>query len=117
MAPTIVSRNGKPFLIVGAAGGPRIITAVVQTISNLIDYNMQLQAALDFPRIHQQWQPDKLYLEDGFPIDATIELQRRGHNIAYGGLWSAVTAIQVDAASGLIFGATDSRMDGSAAGY
>lgn len=117
MAPTIVSRNGKPFLIVGAAGGPRIITAVVQTISNLIDYNMQLQAALDFPRVHQQWQPDKLYLEDGFPIDATIELQRRGHNISYGGFWSAVTAIQVDTAAGLIYGATDSRMDGSAAGY
>lgn len=117
MAPTIVSKNGKPVLIVGGAGGPRIITAVVQTISNLIDHNMQLQAALDFPRIHQQWQPDKLYLEDAFPIDATIELQRRGHNIAYGGFWSAVTAIQADSVSGLIFGATDSRMNGSAAGY
>jgi gamma-glutamyltranspeptidase/glutathione hydrolase len=117
MAPTIVSKNNKPILIVGAAGGPRIITAVVQVISNIIDHKMQLQAALDFPRIHEQWQPDKLYLEDAFPIDAAFELQRRSHTIAYGGYWSAVTAIQADSTSGFIFGAADSRMNGSAAGY
>ncbi|MFH1011448.1 MAG: gamma-glutamyltransferase [bacterium] len=117
MAPTIVLKNNKPFLIVGSAGGPRIITTVVQTIVNLVDHRMQLQAALDAPRIHQQWQPDKLYLEDGFSMDAIMELQRRGHNIAYGAYWSAATAIQVDPTTNLIYGATDSRMDGSAAGY
>lgn len=117
MAPTIVVRDNKPFLVVGSPGGPRIITTVLQVIINVIDYNMQLQEAVDFPRVHQQWLPDKLYLERGFPLDAIAELKKRGHTIAYGYLWSGATAILVDMENALIYGATDSRMEGSAAGY
>ena len=65
MTPTIVTRDGKFFMVVGAPGGSRIITAVLQTILNVVDFGMNAQDAVDAPRIHHQWKPDKLYLETG----------------------------------------------------
>ena len=58
MSPTIVSRDGKPFMVIGAAGGSRIITVVVHCILNVIDYGMNIQEAIDAPRFHQQWLPE-----------------------------------------------------------
>jgi gamma-glutamyltranspeptidase/glutathione hydrolase len=63
MTPTIVTRNGKPWMIVGTPGGSRIITAVLQTLLNVIDYDMDLQEAVDAPRIHQQWLPEETFVE------------------------------------------------------
>ena len=63
MAPTIVLRDGRVRMVLGSPGGPRIITAVVQTILNVIDYGMNAQEAVDAPRLHQQWLPDLLYAE------------------------------------------------------
>ena len=65
MSPTIVSKDGKPLLVLGTPGGSRIPTAVVQTIINVIDYGMNLQAAVNAPRFHQQWLPAYTNLEDG----------------------------------------------------
>jgi gamma-glutamyltranspeptidase / glutathione hydrolase len=58
MSPTIITRNGKPVLILGTPGGSRIITAVLQTILNVVDFQMNIQEAVDAPRIHHQWLPD-----------------------------------------------------------
>ena len=63
MSPTIVTRDGKPLLVVGTPGGSRIITAVLQTIRNVLDYGMNVQEAVDAPRIHQQWLPDVTNVE------------------------------------------------------
>ncbi len=117
MAPTIVLQNNKPYLVVGSPGGPRIITTVLQVIVNVVDHNMHLQEAVDFPRMHHQWMPDRLFLERGFPVDAIADLQRRGHKIACGGLWSGATAILSDTTTNMLFGSTDSRMEGAALGY
>ena len=58
MTPTIVLRDDKPWMILGTPGGSRIITAVMHTIINVVDYGMDLQEAVDAPRIHQQWLPE-----------------------------------------------------------
>ena len=58
MSPTIVTKDGKPVMVVGTPGGSRIITAVLHTIINVIDYGMNVQEAVDAPRFHQQWLPD-----------------------------------------------------------
>ena len=63
MTPTIVQRDGKPWMILGTPGGSRIITAVMLTFINVVDYGMDLQEAVDAPRIHQQWLPEATYVE------------------------------------------------------
>ena len=64
MSPTIVTKDGKPVIVVGTPGGSRIITAVLQTILNVIDYGMNVQEAVDAPRFHQQWLPDVTNVEN-----------------------------------------------------
>ena len=66
MTPTIVLKDGKPFLITGSPGGSRIITAVLQVIINVIDFHMPIAEAVSAPRLHNQWQPDETYAEPGF---------------------------------------------------
>jgi gamma-glutamyltranspeptidase/glutathione hydrolase len=63
MSPTIVTKDGKPVMVVGTPGGSRIITTVLHAIINVIDYGMNVQEAVDAPRFHQQWQPDATFLE------------------------------------------------------
>src|SRR5437879_13801968 len=65
MVPTIVVKDGKPFLALGAPGGSMIITAVLQVMLNVMDFGMNVQDAIDFPRIHHQWKPDRLDIERG----------------------------------------------------
>jgi gamma-glutamyltranspeptidase/glutathione hydrolase len=79
MAPTIILQGGRPVLIVGAAGGPRIITATLQTILNVLDFHMPLKKALEAPRIHHQWMPDELVVENKVPDQVRRSLERRGH--------------------------------------
>jgi gamma-glutamyltranspeptidase/glutathione hydrolase len=66
MTPTIVLKDGKPFLITGSPGGSRIITAVLQVIVNTIDFHLLLEQAVSASRLHHQWQPDEVYVEPGF---------------------------------------------------
>ncbi len=117
MTPTIVVRDGKPFLVLGAPGGPRIVTAVLQVLLNVIDFRMNVQDAVDAPRFHHQWKPDKLYLEPGISPDTVAILQDMGHQVDYspGVVLARVNAILSE--GGWLQGAADSRWVGKAAGY
>jgi gamma-glutamyltranspeptidase/glutathione hydrolase len=117
MTPTILLRDGKLFMVVGAPGGARIITSVLQVILNVIDFGMNAQEAVDAPRFHHQWQPDRLALEKGFSPDTIALLKARGHVISEptGSVGAVVEAIVND--QGWLQGAADGRRPGKAAGY
>ncbi len=82
MTPTIVTRDGKPWMILGTPGGSRIITAVLLTILNVIDYDMNIQEAVDAPRIHQQWLPEETFVETrALSPDTRALLLSMGHRL------------------------------------
>lgn len=82
MAPTIVLKNGAVEMVLGSPGGPRIITAIVETMLNAIDYGMDAQEAVDAPRLHHQWLPDVLYAEPlALSPDTRVLLERMGYHI------------------------------------
>jgi gamma-glutamyltranspeptidase/glutathione hydrolase len=113
MTPTIVLKNGRPVLVTGSPGGSRIITAVLQTIVNVLDHGMSVSEAVAAPRIHHQWLPDQVYVEPGLP-DTTLEaLKARGHSVVLRPPGTSVNSILV-APKGLI-GAADSRTRGALA--
>jgi gamma-glutamyltranspeptidase/glutathione hydrolase len=127
MSPTIVSRDGKPLMIIGAAGGSRIITAVVHCILNVIDYGMNIQEAIDAPRFHQQWLPDTTYL-DAFALspDTRRILVAMGHRVSDSPAAGLASGILIGAPSlsgkprgnERFYGANDSRRgSGLVAGY
>ncbi len=94
MAPTIVTRDGKPVLVLGSPGGARIITITLETILNLVDYGMELQEAVDAPRFHHQWLPDEVFVETrGFSPDTKAKLESMGYKVTEQGQWGAVAAI------------------------
>lgn len=114
MTPTIILSDGKPFLVLGAPGGPAIITAVLQVIVNVIDFGMDLQDAVDFPRVHDQWKPDRLGVERGVSPDTIAALKHMGYSVDEGSS-GLVEAIQIS--GGWLRGAPDGRATGKAAGY
>jgi gamma-glutamyltranspeptidase/glutathione hydrolase len=81
MTPTIVLKDGKPVLITGSPGGSRIISAVLQVIVNVLDYHMDVAAAVSVPRVHHQWMPDEVRIEHGFPADVIAALRAKGHTV------------------------------------
>ena len=81
MSPTIVLRDGKPVLVTGSPGGSRIISTVLQVIVNVLDYKMDVAAAVAAPRLHHQWLPDEVRVESGFPGDVLFELKAMDHLI------------------------------------
>jgi gamma-glutamyltranspeptidase/glutathione hydrolase len=95
MTPTVLTRDGQPVLCVGAAGGPTIISATVQAIVNVIDFGLDVQAAIDQPRVHAQWLPDKLLVEPDVPRDVVDALTRRGHHVAPAPSLAAVQAVGI----------------------
>ena len=115
MTPTILTKDGKLYMVIGAPGGSRIITGVTQAMLNVIDHKMNMQDAIDAPRFHHQWQPDKLQLERGFSPDTVALLKARGHDIVRIGGVALVESILVD--GGWLQGATDGRGAGKAAGF
>lgn len=94
MSPTLVMADGKPVVTLGAAGGPTIITQVVQALVNLIDLGMSPQAALAQSRVHHQWAPDMLFVESSLPADVVTDLQQRGHRIRERSRMGATQMIQ-----------------------
>jgi len=83
MNPTVLSKDGKPVMVLGTTGGSRIITAVLQTILNVVDHGMNVQEAVDALRIHQQWLPDVTFVEPyAISPDAHKILVRMGHKLA-----------------------------------
>jgi len=120
MTPTIVLRkDGSPWFAVGARGGPRIISAVLQTVINMIDHDMNIQDAINAPRIHHQWFPDEILSEPyGMSPDTRIALENLGHKFAEKPLFVAsATGIEIEAKTGVRLGAIDARSDGAAIGY
>jgi gamma-glutamyltranspeptidase/glutathione hydrolase len=115
MTPTIVLRDGRLQMVLGAPGGSRIITGVLQVFLNVADFGMNIQEAVDAPRFHHQWQPDRLQLERGFSPDTEALLGARGHTIAPISNVALVEAILHDGR--WLQGATDRRAHGKAAGY
>jgi gamma-glutamyltranspeptidase / glutathione hydrolase len=117
MTPTIVlDRTGRPMLVTGARGGPRIITAVFQVMSNVIDYGMDVATAVRAPRIHHQHLPDVLQYERGGLNEARIErLRGMGHTVEpRATVGTAPTLLRRD---GVWTGTADPRTGGSAAGF
>ena len=119
MTPTIVEKDGELRYVVGTPGGPTIITTVAQVLVGLIDYGLTMAEAVDAKRIHHQHMPDVVRVE-AFGLSAdTIEILRAmGHDVRERGGYSGnVEGIEIDAANGLIFGRSDLRGGGYAAGY
>ncbi len=81
MSPTIVLKDGKPVLVTGSPGGSRIISTVLQVIVNVLDYNMNVAAAVAAPRLHHQWLPDEVRIERGFAEDTLAALRAEGHRV------------------------------------
>jgi gamma-glutamyltranspeptidase/glutathione hydrolase len=117
MVPTIILKDGEPFLVLGAPGGPTIISAVLQVILNMVDFGMNVQDAVDFPRIHHQWKPDKLFFERGLSPDTIAILKRMGYTVdeSHPLVLARVEAIAIQ--NGWLEGAHDDRGPGKAAGY
>jgi gamma-glutamyltranspeptidase/glutathione hydrolase len=116
MTPTIVLKDGRPFLITGSPGGSRIITTVLQVIHNVIDGRMSIADAVAAPRLHHQWLPDEVVVERTFPTHLIRSLEERGHKVTVGGTWSSANSIL--ATPERLFGAADPRTRGAtAAGY
>jgi gamma-glutamyltranspeptidase/glutathione hydrolase len=119
MTPTIVlQKDGSLWFALGARGGPRIITAVLQSVINVIDHDMDIQQAIDAPRIHHQWFPDEIIFEPyGMSPDTLQVLKGYGHKFAEKPSYIAsATGIMVGK-DGVRLGAIDSRSDGAAIGY
>lgn len=116
MAPTIVLKEGRPFLLTGSRGGSQIITVTLQVILNVIEHEMNLAEAVAAPRIHHQWLPDVLVVERGISADTRRILEQKGYEVQEGGAMG--TANSVMAADGALFGVGDPRRpDTHAAGF
>ncbi len=94
MTPTLVFRQDKPVLALGASGGPRIITAVTQVLSNVLDRGQSLADAIAAVRLHHQWQPDEVYFDQEPPADLVQTLRAAGHKISDQRRTAGVQAIQ-----------------------
>ena len=119
MTPTIVARGGRLFLVTGSPGGRTIISTVLHTILNVVDFEMNVQEAVDAPRFHHQWLPDRLLHERrGLSPDTVALLEARGHAPAPRASQGAAHAILFDAEADVLEGAADRRRaDAAAAGY
>jgi gamma-glutamyltranspeptidase / glutathione hydrolase len=134
MTPTVVLRDGRVFLVLGSPGGPRIITVILETALNILDYGMAPQAAVDLPHLHHQWLLDEIFVErSGLSSDTRALLQDMGYRIREQASWGATELIEAgpprataDATSsvsdrmrpGFYYGASDLRRPaGSAIGY
>ena len=116
MTPTIVLKDGKPFLVTGSPGGSLIINAVLQVAVDVIDRGMDIAAAVSAPRVHNQWMPDLIFAEPGVAADLIAALEARGDKVMVRRLPTSANSILV-APTGLV-GAADPRTRGAlAAGY
>jgi gamma-glutamyltranspeptidase/glutathione hydrolase len=140
MSPTLVTKDGKTFLVVGSPGGSRIITITLETIMNLLDYGMAPQEAVDAPRIHHQWLPDEVFYEPyGLSPDTMKILEGMGYKLTEQAPWGAAELVEMGTIgasvqgsrslgagagvsgkvrAGFIYGANDNRRPaGAAVGY
>jgi len=131
MSPTVISKDGKPFMVIGSPGGSRIITITLEAIINVIDHGMNIQEAIDAPRMHHQWLPDVVHIEPrALSPDTQLILNSMGYRVkedADWPIWGEAAGILVGGkdlksieagGDGLYYGAIDSRASaGAALGY
>lgn len=119
MTPTIVLKDGKVWFAIGSPGGPTIINTVLQVIVNVIDFGMNIQQAIDAPRFHHQWMPDRIQFEPmGINRDTRAALERKGHIFAEKpGNMGDAEGVMIDAKTGMRLGASDPRSGGVPVGY
>lgn len=114
MSPTLVTRDGRVVLAVGASGGPTIISQTLLGLVRSLDYGMSPEEALRLPRFHHQWSPDRVRIEEGYPEAVREALRRRGHDVEVVERFGACQIIGVDEGGGFV-GASDPRVPGRAA--
>lgn len=115
MAPTLILKDSKPFVVVGTPGGTTIPTSVFQSIVDVVDFNMPLSETINSPKFHHQWVPDYLYVEKGFAADTLSALQKMGYQIKERGPIGRTEMIEFK--DGQLISASDKRGDDSVAGY
>jgi gamma-glutamyltranspeptidase/glutathione hydrolase len=111
MSPTLVLQDGRPFLVTGSPGGSRIITTTLQVIMNVIDHGMNIAEATYAPRVHHQWLPDELRIEEGLSPDTVRLLEQRGHKVVVDDAMGSTQSIMVTE-EGLL-GSSDPRTPGA----
>jgi gamma-glutamyltranspeptidase/glutathione hydrolase len=111
MSPTIVLKDGKPFLITGSPGGSRIITTTLQVIMNVIDHGMNIAEATNAVRFHHQWLPDEIRIEEGLNKDTIRLLREKGHKVTVKNAMGSTQSIMLK--NGVMFGASDPRRTGA----
>lgn len=117
--PAIVVKGGKVWLALGSPGGPTIINTVLQVLLNAIEFKMQIQQAVDAPRVHHQWLPDTIAYEPfGLSVDTLQALQSRGYQFVDRARYMGdCQAVMIESRTGMRLGAADSRAGGRAVGY
>jgi gamma-glutamyltranspeptidase/glutathione hydrolase len=118
MTPTILTRDGQLFMVTGSLGGRTIINTVLETIVDVVDFGMNAQEAVDAPRFHHQWLPDRIsYEKYALSADTLAELERRGHTLQSGGSQGVAQVIIYNAREDMLEGGSDRRVaDGAAVG-
>lgn len=113
MSPTILKKDGRNFLVTGSPGGSQIITTTLQVIMNVIDHDLNIQSAVAAPRIHHQWLPDEIRIEEGLSPDTIQVLEDKGHTIEQKAAMGAIQSIMVR--DGVMYGGADPRRSTSLA--
>ena len=118
MTPTIVLNDGKLLFAVGSPGGPTIINTVTQVIVNIIDHGMNIQQAIDWPRVHHQWMPDQIVYEPyGLVPDVLNRLKSMGHQFGNQRYMGDAEGVMIEVMTDVRLGGSDPRLDGKSIGY
>jgi len=110
MTPTIVLKDGEPYIVTGSPGGSRIITTVLQILMNVIDHKFNIASATNAVRVHHQWFPDELRVEKGLNADTIRILAEIGHNVVVGNtIGNSQSVMKI---GDFLYGASDPRRPG-----
>ena len=115
MTPTIVLKDGKPYLVIGSPGGTTIPTQLYQMLLNVLEFNLSTEDAVWKPKFHHQWLPDVVYVEKGFPVEVTTKLKEMGYEVVERGSIGRFEAIKIG--KGKIEAVADRRGDDHAEGF
>ena len=116
MTPTIVLKDNKPYLVIGTPGGTTITTSVFQTLVNILEFDMNADDAVNKPKFHHQWLPDLIFVEQDFPQEVRLQLEKMGYKISSRGQIGRTEVIRI-LPDGTIEAVADKRGDDHASGY